>query len=79
MKFIGYAGNDVSLLPRFSPTWISFVALYGGIVAFPNIRGGSEFGANWANAGKKRHIINGVSDFVSATCAEFQFAWGITF
>ena len=69
---VGYGGNDVSLLPSFSPTWVTFVTLYGGVVAFPNIRGGSEFGANWANAGKKRHIMNGVSDFVSATCVPFQ-------
>jgi len=55
------------LLPSFSPTWVTFVTLYGGIVAFPNIRGGSEFGTDWANAGKNRHIMNGVSDFVSAT------------
>ena len=71
MTVIGSGGNDVSLLPSFSPTWISFVTLYGGIVAFPNIRGGSEFGTGWADAGKKRHIMNGVSDFVSATCAQF--------
>jgi len=63
----GYGANDDSLLPSFSPTWVSFVTLYGGIVAFPNIRGGSEFGDDWAKAGQKSHVMSGVQDFVSAT------------
>jgi len=79
VKVVGYGANDDSLLPSFSPTWISFVTLYGGIVAFPNIRGGSEFGKDWANAGQKSHVMNGVRDFVSATCAEFQFSRGMNF
>jgi prolyl oligopeptidase PreP (S9A serine peptidase family) len=79
IKVIGYGGNDVSLLPSFSPTWISFVTLHGGIVAFPNIRGGSEFGKGWADAGKKRHLMNGVSDFVSATYVQFSTTKSMNF
>ena len=79
VKVLGYGANDDSLLPSFSPTWISFVTLYGGIVAFPNIRGGSEFGKDWANAGQKSHVMNGVRDFISATYAEFQFSRGMNF
>jgi len=62
----GY-GYHSPLLPSFSPTWVTFAAFYGGVVAFPNIRGGLEFGQNWAEAGGKENLMNTVYDFVSAT------------
>lgn len=64
----GYGGNGVALLPSFSPTWVTFAAYYGGIIAFPNVRGGSEFGQHWVDSGSAENLINSVYDFVSATC-----------
>jgi len=62
----GYGANGVSLLPFFSPAFLTFVHLYGGVVAVANIRGGSEFGSSWSNAGKKANKLNAVDDFIFA-------------
>lgn len=66
-KSPGYGANHVSLLPFFSPTFLTFARLYGGVVAIANIRGGSEFGSNWSDAGTKAHKLNAIDDFIFAT------------
>ena len=63
----GYGSNNVSLVPFFSPLFLAFAHEFGGVVAIPNIRGGSEFGSSWSEAGVKAQKVNAVDDFISAT------------
>ncbi|KAF8321696.1 alpha/beta-hydrolase [Clavulina sp. PMI_390] len=71
----GYGGNEVSLLPQFSPIWVTFALYYNGVVAFPNIRGGSEFGLDWANSGRAESINNTAKDFIAATNYLIKNQW----
>ena len=63
----GYGSNNVSLVPFFSPLFLAFAHEFGGVVAIPNIRGGSEFGSSWSEAGVKAQKGNTVDDFITAT------------
>ena len=56
----------MSLVPFFSPLFLAFAHEFGGVVAIPNVRGGSEFGSSWTEAGAKAQKLNGVDDFISA-------------
>lgn len=38
----------------------------GGVYAFPNIRGGSEYGAEWRRAGSGVRKQNGIDDYIAA-------------
>jgi len=44
---LGYGGFSISIDPFFSPMFLTFIQIYGGIIAIPNIRGGGEFGEDW--------------------------------
>lgn len=57
----------MSLVPFFSPLFLTFADTFGGVVGIPNIRGGSEFGSSWSDAGSKAYKVNSVDDFISAT------------
>ncbi|KAH7926038.1 hypothetical protein BV22DRAFT_1128529 [Leucogyrophana mollusca] len=63
----GYGGFSISINPSFSPAILTFIKMYGGIFALPNIRGGGEFGEEWHNAGIKERKINVFNDFIAAT------------
>ena len=49
-----YGGYGISMTPQFS-VFVAFLIERGCLFALPNIRGGSEFGAGWHNAAKRRH------------------------
>ena len=57
----------MSLVPFFSPLFLAFAHEFGGVVAIPNIRGGSEFGSSWSEAGIKAKKMNALDDFIAAT------------
>lgn len=61
----GYGGFNVSLLPRFSLTRLTWMMM-GGVYAQPNIRGGGEYGKPWHKAGTKLQKKNVFDDFISA-------------
>ena len=63
----GRGSDNVSLVPFFSPLFLAFAYEFKGVVAVPNIRGGSEFGTGWSDAGVKAQKMNAVNDFISAT------------
>lgn len=61
----GYGGFNVSLTPSFSPYRLLWLE-NGGIYAQTNLRGGSEYGEDWHEAGTKQKKLNVFNDFISA-------------
>lgn len=62
----GYGGFNISLQPTFSVTLLFFIDAFNGILAFPNIRGGGEYGEKWHNGGRLLNKQNGFDDFQAA-------------
>jgi prolyl oligopeptidase len=60
-----YGGFGVSMTPQFS-VFVAFLVERGCLFALPNIRGGSEFGADWHNAAIRRNRQVAYDDFLSA-------------
>jgi len=60
-----YGGYGVSMTPQFS-VFVAFLIERGCLFALPNIRGGSEFGAVWHEAAKRRKRQTAYDDFLSA-------------
>nr|QGP74449.1 prolyl oligopeptidase [Lepiota venenata]QKM76209.1 prolyl oligopeptidase [Lepiota venenata] len=63
----GYGGFSVNVDPFFSPVFLAFIQIYGGIIAVPNIRGGSEFGEDWHQGACRENKKNCFDDFIAAT------------
>lgn len=61
----GYGGFRISLLPRFSSTSALWVER-GGVWATACLRGGSEFGEAWHEAGSRENKQNVFDDFIAA-------------
>jgi prolyl oligopeptidase len=59
-----YGGYGIPMTPQFS-VMVAFFIERGCIFALPNIRGGSEFGAEWHNAAKRRNRQVAFDDFVA--------------
>src|SRR5579862_2332313 len=60
-----YGGYGAPMTPQFS-VFVAFLMERGCLFALPNIRGGSEFGADWHNAARRRNRQVAISDFLSA-------------
>ncbi len=61
----GYGGFDIATLPTFRadvPAWLE----RGGVWATANMRGGSEYGETWHEAGMKEKKQNVFDDFIAA-------------
>ena len=71
----GYGGFNVSLTPGFSPNRL-FLLENGVIYAQANLRGGSEYGEAWHEAGTKMNKLNVFNDFIGA--AEYLIDEGWT-
>lgn len=71
----GYGGFNVSLTPGFSPNRM-FMLENGVIYAQANLRGGSEYGEEWHQAGTKMNKLNVFNDFIAA--AEYLIKEGWT-
>lgn len=61
----GYGGFNVSLPPSFSSHRLLWLE-NGGIYAQANLRGGSEYGEAWHQAGTKTNKLNVFNDFIAA-------------
>jgi prolyl oligopeptidase len=71
----GYGGFGVSMTPRIS-VLVTILLELGIVFALPRIRGGSEFGKGWHEAGRGRKRMVAIRDFLSA--AQWLIAEGIT-
>lgn len=70
-----YGGYGVPMTAQFS-VFVAFLLERGCLFALPNIRGGSEFGARWHDAAKRRNRQTGFDDFIAA--AQWLIAQGRT-
>lgn len=62
-----YGGFNIPLSPAFSPSLMTWVASYGGVLAFVNARGGGEYGDKWHEAGMLFQKQNVFDDVMAAT------------
>lgn len=60
-----YGGFDVAETPVFRPAYVEWMRM-GGIYAVANIRGGSEYGEAWHQAGMRAKKQNVFNDFIAA-------------
>jgi prolyl oligopeptidase len=61
----GYGGFNISSNPSFSPTRITWLE-QGGIFCIANLRGGSEYGETWHEAGMRLKKQTVFDDFIAA-------------
>ena len=71
----GYGGFSIALTPTFAVSRLVWLER-GGILAVANLRGGSEYGEEWHQAGMKECKQNVFDDFIA--CAEWLIAQGYT-
>jgi prolyl oligopeptidase len=60
-----YGGFGIPQPPAFSPECLGWVE-QGGVFALANIRGGSEYGKAWHEAGRRQNKQNVFDDFIAA-------------
>ncbi len=60
-----YGGFNISMTPSFSSTRMGWLE-QGGIYCIANIRGGSEYGEKWHEAGMRHNKQNVFDDFIAA-------------
>jgi prolyl oligopeptidase len=60
-----YGGFRINMLPSFDPSYIAFME-QGGVVAIPNIRGGSEYGEDWNAQARGINRHRAFEDFEAA-------------
>lgn len=61
-----YGGFQIPLSPTFSPSMLSWVKMFRGVLVFVNARGGGEFGQEWHDAGRRFNKEKTFEDVLSA-------------
>ena len=70
-----YGGFNIAQPPTFMPWRLAWLEM-GGVLAVGNIRGGSEYGEAWHQAGTRHNKQNVFDDFFA--CAEYLIADNVT-
>ncbi|RKH57344.1 prolyl oligopeptidase family serine peptidase [Corallococcus aberystwythensis] len=65
VRLSGYGGFNISMEPRFTAVNAAWLQL-GGVLAFPNVRGGGEYGRAWHEAALKTRRQNAFDDYIAA-------------
>jgi prolyl oligopeptidase len=71
----GYGGFSVAVMPTFAVSRLAWLEM-GGVYASANLRGGSEYGEEWHQAGMLQNKQNVFDDLIA--CAEYLVATGVT-
>ncbi len=71
----GYGGFQIATGPGFKPEWLAWMER-GGLLAVASLRGGSEYGKAWHDAGRLANKQNVFDDF--AACARWLATSGWT-
>ncbi len=61
----GYGGFQVAIGPLFKPEWLAWMER-GGLMAVASLRGGSEYGKAWHDAGRLDNKQNVFDDFAAS-------------
>lgn len=61
-----YGGFNIPITPVFSPSMMTWISSYNGVLAFVNCRGGGEYGDKWHEAGSLLNKQNVFDDALSA-------------
>lgn len=64
VKLYGYGGFSIPISPTYTFSRAAWVSA-GGIYVIANLRGGGEFGRDWAEAGKKANKQKVFEDFIA--------------
>jgi prolyl oligopeptidase len=65
VRLCGYGGFNISVQPMYTPLNAAWLQM-GGVLAYPNIRGGGEYGRAWHEAGRKTRRQNSFDDYIAA-------------
>jgi prolyl oligopeptidase len=75
VRLSGYGGFNISVQPTFTALNAAWLQL-GGVLAYPNIRGGGEYGRAWHEAAVKTRRQNAFDDYIAA--AQWLISAGYT-
>src|SRR5438093_12454120 len=64
VRLSGYGGFNISVQPTFTPLNAAWLQL-AGVLAYPNIRGGGEYGRAWHEAAVKTRPQNAFDHYIA--------------